>query len=260
MKIVLSPAKRLNLSREWSTPFHTQCKFLEKAMILNTTLRNMSLRELSLLMRTSPSVSRLSYARHQNWTSNATEENGKPAILSFDGGVYRFLKAGTFSRKDLEYAQDHVRIISGLYGVLRPLDLILPYRLEMGTLLRIDRHKNLHSYWKSTVTEEIQSWLSEGEPIVNLASQEYARTVDFDALRNPVITVSFKDKSKDKDKRPGGSGLRVVGFWTKEARGEMTRQVVTQQISELEEFKRLTPRGYQFSENLSSEAEWVFVR
>ena len=254
MKIILSPAKRLNLSKSWEAPFSTQCQFLERADEISSVLKGLSIRQLGLLMRTSPSVSRLNQSRVNAWTKEVTEERGKPAVLAFDGGVYRFLKASMFSMEDLAYAQDHIRIISGLYGLLRPLDLILPYRLEMGTMLRIRGVKNLHSYWKDILTEGIQEWLDDGEPLINLASQEYARAIDFSTLRNPVITPSFKNKS------PNGDRLRIVGFWTKEARGAMTREVIFQRMKEAEILKQLSPRDYRFSEELSTDSDWIFVK
>lgn len=252
MITILSPAKTLDFQSPLPEMEFSQPKFLEESTQLITKLRTLSKRKVSKLMNLNKELTELNAMRYQEWEATFDEESSRPAILAFSGEVYRGLAAKDLSASDLHFAQDHLRILSGLHGLLRPLDRIRPYRLEMGTSLPIRRKKNLYAFWTEKVTEEInQSMNSAGsDTLVNLASNEYAKAIDMKQLNGRVITPIFKD---------GKNGeYKVVMTYAKHARGAMARFIVQNRISDPEALKAFKP--YTFTPQESSEQEWVFQR
>ena len=193
MKLVISPAKSLNYDSKLPTGFSSESCFLNEAKELNTLLKKKSPKALSELMHISPKLGALNYERNQNWSLPFSSENARQAIYAFDGDVYRGLDAYSISEEKLDILQDSVRIISGLYGLLKPLDLIQPYRLEMGTKFPVGKNKNLYEFWRKKITTALNDELYEDELLVNLASQEYFKAIDAKALKTPLIHVDFKE-------------------------------------------------------------------
>ena len=193
MKIVISPAKSLNFEKDLPTPIHTEPAFLKESRQVHKVLKDIKPAGLSDLMSISDKLADLNWKRNQDWKTPFTISNSRPAIYTFDGDVYTGLDAYTIPLDKLEVLQDRLRILSGLYGLLRPLDLIQAYRLEMGTKLPIGESQNLYQFWKPTITKALNKELKEGELFVNLASNEYFSAIDVKALKVPVITPEFKD-------------------------------------------------------------------
>ncbi|MGB5271055.1 MAG: peroxide stress protein YaaA, partial [Eudoraea sp.] len=218
MKIVLSPAKSLDFERPIPTVKYTQPAFLEQSEKLIKVLAKKNPKSLSKLMSISNDLAELNWERNQKFSLPFTPENARPAIYAFNGDVYQGLDAYSISENNLEKLQDTLRILSGLYGVLKPLDLIQPYRLEMGTQLKIGRKKNLYDFWKQSVTDFLNDELEDGELFINLASNEYFGAVDEKKLKTNVITPVFKDWKNDK--------LKVISFFAKKARGSMVRYIL----------------------------------
>lgn len=253
MKIVLSPAKSLDLTSTLPTNRSTQARFLETSVLVNKKLARLSKAELSNLMGISEKLANLNYHRNQDFQAEHTKENARPAMYLFAGDVYTGLDAYTISAEQIEKAQNSLRILSGLYGILRPLDLIQPYRLEMGTKLSVHRKENLYELWRSKITESLNSELKEGELFVNLASQEYFKAIDAHHLNVPIISPVFKDFKNGK--------LKIIAFFAKKARGAMARYLVDKEVSTLEVLKNFDVDGYRFSENeTQNKNEPVFVR
>ena len=193
MKLVISPAKSLNYESALPTTSSTDNIFLSEAQQLNRLLKKKSVKALSELMHISPNLGQLNYERNQEWSPPFTAENARPAIYAFSGDVYRGIDAYSIPVSKLDILQHSVRIISGLYGLLKPLDLMQPYRLEMGTKLSVGKSKNLYEFWRKKVTTALNEELEEGELFVNLASQEYFKAIDVKTLKVPVIHVDFKE-------------------------------------------------------------------
>ncbi len=253
MKILISPAKSLNETSELPTNRVSEPIFLAKSEILNKAIREKSPAELSKLMSISEKLADLNWQRNNEWKIPFSPENARPAIYTFDGDVYSGLDAYSFPLEKLDQLQDSLRILSGLYGLLKPLDLIQPYRLEMGTKFGVNSAKNLYEFWNETLTEYLQQELKEGELIVNLASNEYAKAVNLKKVLNPVITPVFKDWKNDK--------LKVISFYAKKARGLMSRYLIDNDIESLEGIKAFNVEEYRFSEEYTvKENEPVFVR
>ena len=253
MKIVISPAKSLDFESSMPTERYSQPLFLDEAEKLNSVLAKKKPKALSELMGISDQLADLNWRRNQEFSRPFTRENARPAVFAFNGDVYQGLDAYTLKESQMDRLQDTLRILSGLYGVLRPLDLIQPYRLEMGTKLKVGRKKNLYDFWKETITAELNRELKEGELFVNLASNEYFSAVDAKALKVPVITPVFKDWSKDK--------LRVISFYAKKARGAMVRYILDSGAETLDDIRAFDYEGYQFSqEHTLKEREPVFIR
>jgi cytoplasmic iron level regulating protein YaaA (DUF328/UPF0246 family) len=252
MKLVLSPAKSLNFESELPVSRHSNPVFLSEAERLNKVLRKKSAKGLSALMSISDALGQLNYDRNQEWSLPFTADNSRPAMYAFDGDVYRGLDAYTIDVSHLDFAQDTVRILSGLYGVLKPLDLMQPYRLEMGTKMSVGKHKNLYEFWKTPLTKQLNEELEDGELFVNLASNEYFKAVDTKSLKVPVYNISFKEFKNGK--------YKVVSFFAKYARGLMARYIIDQQINKLDDVKAFDLENYRFAESLSSEKELVFTR
>lgn len=252
MLFLLSPAKKLvEGSAEDRVPA-TQPVMLEDTEILLETTRELSSEALQDLMGISQKLGDLNHQRFQDFELPFTEDNARQAALMFDGDVYRGLDAPSLSDDDLTWAQDHVVILSGLYGALRPLDLMQPYRLEMGTRLETLRGKDLYTFWGSRISEQLNDWLSEEGVVINLASNEYNKAVDRKALNARWITPQFKDISKGKP--------RVISFYAKKARGAMTRWAIEHRVTDPEQLKDCDAMGYTFDDELSEGDTWVFTR
>ncbi|MCB0398213.1 MAG: peroxide stress protein YaaA [Winogradskyella sp.] len=252
MKLVLSPAKSLDFESKLPTAKTTEGCFLAEAERLNKLLKKKSAKSLSKLMSISDNLGQLNYERNQEWSLPFTKENARQAIYAFSGDVYRGLDAYTIDTKKLDKVQDTVRIISGLYGILKPLDLIQPYRLEMGTKMPVGKNKNLYEFWKKKVTQALNDELEDGELFLNLASNEYFKAIDTKALKVPVIDVNFKDFKNGE--------YKTIMTFAKLARGYMTRYIIDTDAKTLEDIKGFNYEGYVFSESLSSDKELVFVR
>jgi len=254
MKIVISPAKSLDFESKLPTAKYSEAPFLKEAKKINGLLRKESPKNLSRLMKISDKLSELNWQRNQDWKLPFTSENARPAVYAFNGDVYAGLDAYTLPENKVEQLQNSLRILSGLYGILKPLDLMQAYRLEMGTKFPVGKAKNLHSYWKPMVTKKLNSELEEGELFVNLASNEYFSAVDVNSLKTSVVTPIFKDWKNDK--------LKVISFFAKKARGMMVRYIIDAKANSVEDLKGFNYEGYSFSEEYSNieKNELVFVR
>lgn len=253
MKIVLSPAKSLDFERPIPKVKFTQPEFLEQSEKLIKVLVKKNPRSLSKLMSISNDLAELNWERNQKFSLPFTPENARPAIYAFNGDVYQGLDAYSISENKLEKLQDTLRILSGLYGVLKPLDLIQPYRLEMGTQIKIGRKKNLYDFWKQSVTNFLNDELEDGELFINLASNEYFGAVDEKKLKTNVITPVFKDWKNDK--------LKVISFFAKKARGSMVRYIVDTDAKTLEDIRGFNLDEYIYSkEHTLRENQPVFIR
>src|SRR5690606_35136189 len=254
MIVVISPAKTLDYETPPVTPTYSQPAFLEDSRILVEQLKTMSPEDLSSLMKISDQLGVLNANRYQTWQTPFTPENAKQAVLAFKGDVYVGLEAENFSEEDFKFAQNHLRILSGLYGLLRPLDLVQPYRLEMGTSLKNVRGTNLYSFWGDILTEALNEELSRQEEplLINLASNEYFKAVNPKYLQGQVVLPQFLDLKSGK--------YKVVSFWAKKARGMMSAYILRSRIPQAGELKNFTEGGYRFNPELSAESEWVFTR
>ncbi len=253
MKIVVSPAKSLDFETELPTQRFSEPVFLSESEKLNGVLKKKTPKKLSDLMGISDKLAQLNWQRNQDFHLPFTKDNARPAVYAFNGDVYTGLDAYNLPEGKLDALQDKLRILSGLYGVLKPLDLIQPYRLEMGTKLKVGRKNNLYEFWKKTVTEKLNEELDEGELFINLASNEYFSAVDKKALKVPVITPQFKDWKGDK--------LKMISFFAKKARGMMVRYIIDTDAKTIEDLKGFNYEGYGFSEEHTVKPnELVFVR
>jgi cytoplasmic iron level regulating protein YaaA (DUF328/UPF0246 family) len=254
MIAILSPAKTLDLSKGNLTKLHTQPIFIEKASELIEELKNYSPPELSSLMKINEELSEINFFRHIEWRKEHELSHSKQAILAYAGAVFQGLRAETFNKEQLKYAQNHVRILSGLYGILRPLDLVQSYRLEMLTKLRNSEGKDLYDFWKQTITEYMQKELSKDKEgiILNLASKEYSSAIDIKKLNAAVITPVFKEYK--------GGVYRNVTIYAKRARGLMVRFMVEHKVHNVEKLKNFEEEDYQYNEELSTLNDWVFTR
>lgn len=252
MKLVLSPAKSLNFQSELPISDYSEACFLNEAQRINKLLKKKSARSLSKLMNISSNLGALNYERNQEWQLPFTAQNARPAMYAFDGDVYKGLDAYQISSNKIEKAQNTIRIISGLYGILKPLDLIQPYRLEMGTKLPVGKNKNLYEFWKKKITTTLNEELDDDELFVNLASNEYFKAIDTKVLKVPVINVSFKEFKNGE--------YKMIGFFAKVARGLMARYIIETNAETIEDIKAFNSEAYGFSEELSSEKELVFIR
>jgi len=252
MKIVVSPAKSLDFESKLPTKKYTQPEFLEQSIKLNSVLQKKSPKQLSKLMSISDKLGELNWQRNQEWNTPFTPENSRPAIYAFNGDVYTGIDAYSIPLDKLEQLQDKLRILSGQYGILKPLDLMQPYRLEMGTKLKVGRKENLYQFWGDTLTKKLNAELNEKEVFVNLASQEYFKVLQAKALKVPVITPVFKDYKDGK--------LKMISFFAKKARGLMVRYIIDNSIERAEDLKGFNYEGYAFDSKLSKENEFVFTR
>ncbi len=252
MKIVISPAKSLNFDKILPTANFTEALFLKEARQVHKALKQKSPNELSGLMDISDKLADLNWQRNQDWKMPFNPENARPAIFTFDGDVYTGLDAYSIPIEKLETLQDSLRILSGLYGILKPLDLIQAYRLEMGTKLAIGESDNLYKFWKTTVTKALNKELKKGELFINLASNEYFSVIDVKALKVTVITPEFKDYKNGK--------LKIISFFAKKARGMMVRYIIDTDAKTIDDLKGFNYEGYQFDVNLSTGNHLIFTR
>lgn len=254
MKILLSPAKSLDFDRTIKTPEVTIAPFVENADYLASKLSKLSKKKLGKLMHLSEQLTDLNYDRYQSWYKpEKSNDNIKPAITVFTGEVYKGFDVESLPQSDLKNAQEQVRILSGLYGVLRPFDLMSPYRLEMGTKWSVTpKTRNLYSYWGSKISDYLNNETEPNEIIINLASNEYFKAVDKKVLKPRVITPVFKELKGDQ--------YKIVMMYAKHARGAMARDIVKNQYKSVDDLKGYNVDGYSYNEALSSDNEWVFAR
>lgn len=252
MKIVISPAKSLNFESTLPTGIYTEPIFIKEAKKVIKVLKTKSPIELSKLMDISPNLADLNWQRNQNWKTPFTIENARQAIYAFDGDVYTGLDAYSIPTVKINELQDKLRILSGLYGLLKPLDLIQAYRLEMGTKLPIGVAKNLYDFWKKNITSALNKELNKNELFINLASNEYFSAVDKKGLKVPVITPDFKDFKNDK--------YKVISFFAKKARGLMVRYILDTNAQTVDDLKGFNYEGYEFDEKNSTPTNLLFIR
>ena len=252
MKIIISPAKSLDFESKVATSLHTQPRFLDQSKKLNKKLKTLSKNKLSDLMKISDDLASLNYERNQTWETPFTPRNAKQAIYAFTGAVFQGIDVNSLSEEKLPLLQGNLRILSGLYGVLKPLDLIQPYRLEMGTRLKVGSTENLYKFWDDRVATSLNEELEEGELLVNLASTEYFKVLPKKVLKVPMITPVFKDFKNGQ--------YKIVMTYAKKARGLMVRYILDNNVKTIEELKGFNIDKYRFSEELSTENELVFTR
>ncbi|WP_163832082.1 peroxide stress protein YaaA [Spartinivicinus ruber] len=253
MLAVISPAKTLDFETPPTASEYTQPELLKQSETLVKILRQYTPDQLAKLMKLSDKLAGLNVARFKEWSQPFKPTNAKQAVLAFKGDVYTGLEAESLTDKQLEFAQRHLRILSGLYGVLRPLDLIQPYRLEMGTKLENPNGKDLYQFWGEQITQQLNQQLTDAKgPLINLASNEYFKAVKPQLLDANIITPVFKDWKNGQ--------YKVISFLAKKARGMMVNYLVKKKIKHPEKLKQFDMAGYQYQPELSSEKEWVFTR
>lgn len=252
MKIVVSPAKSLNFESPLPIKDFTESLFLKEAETIQKTLKKKKPKDLMELMDISEKLADLNWDRNQNWSLPFTPDNARPAVFAFDGDVYTGLDAYTIPADKISVLQDKLRILSGLYGILKPLDLMQPYRLEMGTSMSIGTNKNLYEFWKKKLTKALNDELQNNELFLNLASNEYFSAVDVKSLKVPVITPEFKDYKDGK--------LKMISFFAKKARGLMVRYIIDTNAETIDDLKQFHYEGYAFDANLSKGNTLVFTR
>ena len=252
MKIVISPAKSLNFEKVVPTSTFTEPQFLKQANTIQNTLKKKKPKQLSDLMDISEKLAELNWQRNQQWQTPFTLQNSRQAIYAFDGDVYAGLDAYSLPSDKLDVLQDKLRILSGLYGLLKPMDLMQPYRLEMGTSIAIGKNKNLYEFWKQTITKTLNSELEKDELFINLASNEYFSAIDAKSLKVPIITPEFKDYKDGK--------LKMISFFAKKARGMMVRYILDTNAETIDDLKGFNYEGYAFDANLSKGNSLVFTR
>ena len=252
MKILLSPAKSLDFKSKLPTDRSSNICFEKEAAYLNLILKSKSPADLSDLMSISSKIADLNYERNHSWSLPFTNTNARQAIYAFSGDVYRGLDAYSIDDRSIDFLQKSVRIISGLYGLIKPLDLIQPYRLEMGTKLAFDSNKNLYDFWRKKITEQINSELESDEPVLNLASNEYFKAVDNKVINTDVYSANFKQLKNGE--------YKTIAIFSKKARGLMTRFIVDNKITDVNDLKSFDYDGYMFQESLSSERDMIFTR
>ena len=247
MKIIISPAKKLT-TEKISANKGSPIQFLHEAKYLVEQLRGYKVNEIKEMMSLSDNLAKLNHERYQQWDLDSEEVN--PAIYMFQGDVYKGLRADGFSEDELAFAQDNLRIISGLYGLLKPLDLVFPYRLEMGTKIKTEKGKNLYEFWSDKLSTTLSSEMEDKEVLVNLASNEYSKVLQLESLNQPIITPIFKDYKNGK--------LKVISFFAKKARGEMVNFIIKNKIRDSVDLKLFSNDGYVFSEE--NNGEILFAR
>lgn len=254
MLIVISPAKSLDFKTEPVISKYTVPEFLNQSEVIIEKLRKLKPKQIAVLMNISTDLAELNFERFQTWKPSFTPENAKQAVLAFNGAVYQGLDATSLSEEMLELTQNRLRIISGLHGILKPLDLIQPYRLEMGTNISIQRKKNLYAFWTKNITEHIDEAIKESGSnyLINLASNEYYKSIDVKKLKTTVITPEFKDYKN--------GTYKMITIYAKKARGLMTRFILENNISQPEYLKAFETDGYVFNPQLTKGNTMVFTR
>ena len=255
MITVVSPAKTLDYESELATSRFSQSDFLDHSQVLIEEARQLSSDDIAKMMKISDKLADLNFQRFADWSQPFSPENARQAVLAFKGDVYTGLEAETFSDEDFDFAQDHFRILSGLYGLLRPLDLMQAYRLEMGTGFTNSRGKNLYEFWGDVPTEALNTLAEEqgSEVLVNLASNEYFKVVKKKSLKPRIVTPVFKDTKNGQ--------LKVISFYAKKARGMMAAYIIKNRLKDVESLKAFDVAGYRYNEELSvKKDELVFTR
>jgi hypothetical protein len=254
MLIVISPAKTLDYETPPKSATFTIPDYLDRSAELIARARRYSALDIAELMAVSMKLAELNFERFEQWHTPFTPDNAKQAVLAFKGDVYTGLDAERFSAADFTFAQNHLRILSGLYGLLRPLDLMQPYRLEMGRKVDTDRGRNLYEFWGTTITEGLNAQLKKLKSpyLINLASNEYFKAVKPGALDGEIITPEFKDWKNGQ--------YKMMGVYAKKARGQLSRFVIRNQLTDPQQMKAFDVDGYRFNEALSNGNKWVFTR
>lgn len=254
MLTVISPAKTLDYESPVPSEEYTRPAHLKQSQLLVNRLRDFSALDLAELQHVSGKIAELNFERNHQWKTPFNTKNARQALFAFKGDVYTGLDAYTMSEKNIAFAQDHLRILSGLYGLLRPLDLMRPYRLEMGTKLSTSEGKNLYEFWDLQITGAINKQLKfiKTDTLINLASNEYFKSVKTKNLKGRVVTPVFKDYKNGE--------YKMIGFFAKKARGLMSRFIIDNELTQAEEIKAFNREGYVFKPALSDEKTWVFTR
>lgn len=254
MLIVISPAKTLDYETVPKTKVFTTPDYLAQSQQLINRLRNFSSLDISDLMKVSAKIANLNFERYETWKKPFTVKNAKQSILAFKGDVYTGLDAESFKADDFKFAQNHLRVLSGLYGLLRPLDLMQPYRLEMGTKLKTDIGKNLYEFWGSDITDGLNKQLKniKSNYLINLASNEYFKSVKTKEINAEIITPAFKEfKNGD---------YKIIAIYAKKARGLLSRYIIQNKLNDPEDIKSFNEEGYRFNKTLSKGNNFVFTR
>jgi cytoplasmic iron level regulating protein YaaA (DUF328/UPF0246 family) len=252
MKIIISPAKSLDFESKAPTNLYTQPRFLEQSEKLSKKLKTISKKKLAELMKISADLAALNYDRNQTWSIPFTQDNAKQAIYSFTGAVFMGIDVISLDDEKIPLLQDRLRILSGLYGLLKPLDLIQPYRLEMGTKLKVGDTENLYKFWNNELVDSLNEELKEDELLVNLASTEYFKALPEKVLKVPMITPVFKDFKNGE--------YKIVMTYAKKARGLMVRYIIDHDVNTIEKLKGFNSDKYRFSEEMSTGNDLVFTR
>ena len=254
MLALISPAKKLDFESEWGHDAHSQSGFLDHSQELVNTAKALSQAQIQSLMKLSDNLGALNYNRYQRFSTPFTEANARPAAYAFRGDTYVGLDADSLSAEDMDFAQGHLRILSGLYGLLRPLDLMQPYRLEMGTKLRNPRGENLYDFWGEILTNACNDTLKshKDNSVISLASNEYIKSIKPKQLDGAFITCHFKEM---KDGVP-----KTIGLFAKRARGMMARYMIQNRIETPDALKNFNQDGYEFIAALSDETNYTFLR
>lgn len=254
MLIVVSPAKTLDFETAPVTEHYSQPEFIDHSKLLIDTLKKLSVQDVAGLMKLSDKLASLNVARFETWQPTFNIENAKQAVLAFKGDVYTGLDAESLSEDDLSFAQQHLRILSGLYGVLKPLDLMQAYRLEMGTKLENPRGQNLYQFWGTIISDHLNSELArcEKQVLINLASNEYYKAAKEKNIQGRIITPAFKDWKNGQ--------YKMISFYAKKARGLMTRYIIQNKIEDPEQLKAFDLDGYRFAPSMSEGDNWTFIR
>lgn len=252
--ILLSPSKTLDFSPQQKIKTPTAPEFVDEAAELVGRLQKLSKKKLMDLMGVSEKLAAENYERFQKWSPEHSSGNAKPCVLAYRGDVYDGLKADAWKAADFKFAQRHLRILSGLYGVLRPLDAIQPYRLEMSTPLKVGRKKDLYAFWQDALTDAINDALANAKTatLINLASKEYFSAIDRKRLEADIVTPTFKEYKNGK--------YKFLSFYGKRARGLMADYVIRNKLKKPEQLKRFDQDGYRFNDDLSTGRDWVFTR
>jgi len=254
MLTIISPAKTLDFESPALTDEFTQPAHLTQSRKLMRRLREYSAPDLSKLMNVSSNIAELNVERNRRWKTPFTADNAKQALFAFKGDAYIGLDADSMTCDNIQFAQKHLRMLSGLYGLLRPLDLMQPYRLEMGSRLRTDQGSNLYQFWDMRITRALNTELKQVDSrvLINLASIEYYKSIKAKSIKGQIVTPIFKDYHQDR--------YQVIGFFAKKARGLMARYIIDRRITQVEEIKQFDREGYAYNPSLSSGQEWVFTR
>ena len=251
---VISPAKKLNFNAESPINSFTQCDFLDDSKKLIDQAKDYSFDDIMKLMSVSENIANLTVQRFQDWKLPFDDQNAKQAALAFNGDTYTGLEVESFSQDDFDYSQDHLRILSGLYGLLRPLDLIQPYRLEMGTKMNNSMGKNLYEFWGTKISDQLNKDLNnhESKYIINCASDEYFKVIDLQSLNVPIIKPIFKDVKNGVPK--------VISFFAKRARGMMSKYIIKNRVQSINDLHSFNDNGYEFQPDQSDNHELVYIR